>query len=189
MTVRSTLFCVLLAAATLGSAKADNYKIDPVHSAILFKVGHFGVGNIYGRFDTFSGDFVFDANDPTRDSVKLEINTDSVDSNAPDRDKHLKSPDFLNTKQFPTATFKSTAFKKVDEKNYEVTGDFTLRGITEPVTVAVQVIGTGPGPKGETRLGSESSVTLKRSDFDVKAFLPAVTDEVQLRIAVEAIKQ
>ena len=189
MTVRSTLFCALLAAATLVSARADNYKIDPVHSTIIFKTGHFGVGNVYGRFDTFSGDFVFDPNDPTKDSVNLEISTDSVDSNSAARDKDLKGPDFLNAKQFPTATFKSTAVKKVDDKNYEVTGDFTLRGITKPVTVAVQVIGTGPGPKGEPRLGTESTVTLKRSDFDVKALLPAVTDEVQLRIAVEAIKR
>jgi polyisoprenoid-binding protein YceI len=189
MTVRSAFLCTLLAAVTLGSARADNYKIDPVHSIILFKVGHFGVGNIYGRFDTFSGDFVFDPTDPAKDSVKLDIITDSVDSNAPDRDKHLKSPDFLNAKQFPTATFKSTAVKKVDDKNYEVAGDFTLRGITKPVTVAVQVIGSGTDPQGKTRLGTESTVTLKRSDFDVKAFLPAIPDEVQLRIAVEAIKQ
>jgi polyisoprenoid-binding protein YceI len=189
MIVRSTLFCALLAAVGLSSAKADNYKIDPVHSAIIFKAGHIGVGNIYGRFDTFSGDFVFDANDPTKDSVKIEITTDSIDSNSAARDKDLKGPDFLNTKQFPTAAFKSTAVKKVDDKNYEVTGDFTLRGVTKPVTLAVQVIGSGQGPKGESRLGTESTVTLKRSDFDVKAFLPAIADDVQLRIAVEAIKQ
>jgi polyisoprenoid-binding protein YceI len=189
MTARAILFCSLLAVAGLSSAKADNYKIDPVHSSILFKAGHFGVGNIYGRFDSFSGDFVFDPNDPTKDSVKVEITTDSIDSNSAARDKDLKGPDFLNTKQFPTATFKSTAVKKVDDKNYEVTGDFTLRGITKPVVLAVQVIGSGPGPKGEPRLGTESTVTLKRSDFDVKAFLPAIADDVQLRIAVEAIKQ
>jgi polyisoprenoid-binding protein YceI len=189
MTVRSTLFCALLAAATFSSAKADNYKIDPVHSTILFKAGHFGVGNIYGRFDSFSGDFVFDPNDPTKDSVKVEITTDSIDSNSAARDKDLKGPDFLRTKQFPTATFKSTAVKKVDDKNYEITGDFTLRGITKPVTLALEVIGSGKGPKGEVRLGTESTVTLKRSDFDVKAYLSAIPDEVQLRIAVEGIKQ
>jgi polyisoprenoid-binding protein YceI len=189
MFIRSILSSSLLALVGVSSAQADNYKIDPAHSVILFKAGHFGVGNIYGRFDTFSGDFVFDPNDPTKGSVKLEINTDSVDSNAPDRDKHLKSPDFLNAKQFPTATFKSTAVKKVDDKNYEVAGDFTLRGVTKPVTVAVHLIGSGAGPKGETRLGTESKLTLKRSDFDVKALLPAVADEVQLTIAVEGIKQ
>jgi polyisoprenoid-binding protein YceI len=189
MTARSILFCTLLALTGLSSAKADNYKIDPVHSAIIFKVGHFGVGHVYGRFDTFSGDFVYDPSDSSKDSLKVEIITDSVDTNFPDRDKHIKSPDFLNSKQFPTATFKSTAVKKVDDKTYAVTGDFTLRGITKPVTLAVQIIGTGAGPKGETRLGTESTVTLKRSDFDVKAFLPAVTDEVELIIAAEGVKQ
>jgi polyisoprenoid-binding protein YceI len=190
MIVRFTLFATLLALAGITSAQADNYKIDPAHSTILFKVGpYMGIGNIYGRFDTFSGNFVFDANNPAQDSVNVEINADSIDSNSAARDKDLKGPDFLNAKQFPTATFKSTAVKKVDDKDYEVTGDFTLRGITKPITLVVQVIGTGPGPKGETRIGTESTVTLKRSDFDVKAMLPAIPDNVQLKIAVEAVKQ
>jgi polyisoprenoid-binding protein YceI len=189
MILRSILASALLTSAALLSAKADNYKIDPVHSIVLFKVGHLGIGNIYGRFDSVSGDFVFDSADPTKDSVDVKINTDSVDTNAAARDKDLKSPDFLNAKQFPTATFKSTAVKKVDDKDYDVTGDFTLRGITEPIVLAVKVIGTGPGPKGEPRLGTESTVTLKRTDFDMKYLVPAIPDEVQLTIAVEGIKQ
>jgi polyisoprenoid-binding protein YceI len=189
MILRSFLGTALLVAASLLSAEADNYKVDPVHSIILFKVGHLGIGNIYGRFDSLSGDFVFDSADPAKNSVDVKINTDSVDTNAADRDKHLKSPDFLNAKQFPTATFKSTAVKKVDDKTYEVAGDFTLRGITKPIVLAVKVIGTGPGPKGEPRMGAESTVTLKRTDFDVKFGVPAITDDVQLTIAVEGIKQ
>jgi polyisoprenoid-binding protein YceI len=189
MTLRSILGSALLIAASLLSAKADNYKIDPVHSIILFKVGYLNIGNIYGRFDSLSGDFVFDSADPTKNSVNVTINTDSVDTNAADRDKHLKSPDFLNAKQFPIATFKSTAVKKVDDKTYDVTGDFTLRGITRPVALAVKVIGTGPGPKGEPRMGTESTVTLKRTDFDVKYGVPAITDDVQLTIAVQGVKQ
>jgi polyisoprenoid-binding protein YceI len=152
-------------------------------------VGYLGIGNIYGRFDSLSGDFVFDSADPTKNSVNVTINTDSVDTNAADRDKHLKSPDFLNAKQFPTATFKSSGVKKVDDKTYDVTGDFTLRGITKPVVLAVKVIGTGPGPKGEPRMGTESTVTLKRTDFDVKYGVPAITDDVQLTIAVQGVKQ
>jgi polyisoprenoid-binding protein YceI len=189
MILRSILGSALLFAASLLSAKADNYKIDPVHSIILFKVGYLGIGNIYGRFDSLSGDFVFDSADPTKNSVNVTINTDSVDTNAADRDKHLKSPDFLNAKQFPTATFKSSGVKKVDDKTYDVTGDFTLRGITKPVVLAVKVIGTGPGPKGEPRMGTESTVTLKRTDFDVKYGVPAITDDVQLTIAVQGVKQ
>ena len=179
----------ILALAGTTAARADSFKIDPVHSAIIFKVGHFGVSNVYGRFDAFSGTFTLDQNDPSKDAVNVEIKTDSVDTNAPKRDTDIKGPDFLNAAQFSTATFKSTSVKKVDDKTYEVTGDFTLRGVTKPVTLNVQAIGSGPGPKGEFRSGWEARATLKRSDFEVKALLPAVTDEVSLRIAVEGIKQ
>jgi polyisoprenoid-binding protein YceI len=179
----------ILAFAATTVAQADSFKIDPVHSAILFKIGHFGVGNVYGRFDTFSGTFTLDQNDPSKDTVSVEIKTDSVDTNFADRDKHIKSPDFFNAAQFPTATFKSTSVKKVDDKNYEVTGDFTLRGVTKPLTLSVQAIGSGPGPKGEFRSGWQATGTLKRSDFEVKTFLPAVSDEVGLIIAAEGIKQ
>jgi polyisoprenoid-binding protein YceI len=178
---------LVLAGTTV--AQADSFKIDPVHSAIIFKIGHFGVGNVYGRFDTFSGTFALDQSDASKDSVNVEIKTDSVDTNAPDRDKHIKSPDFFNAAQFSTATFKSTSVKKIDDKTYEVTGDFTLRGVTKPLTLNVQAVGSGPGPKGEPRSGWEATATLKRSDFEVKTFLPAVSDEVSLIIAVEGIKQ
>lgn len=179
----------LLAFAGATVAHADAFKIDPVHSTIIFKAGHFGVGNIYGRFDTFSGTFTLDQNDSSKDAVNVEIKTDSLDSNAPKRDTDIKGPDFLNAAQFPTATFKSTSVKKIDDKNFEVTGDFTLRGVTKPLTLNVQAVGSGPGPKGEFRSGWEATTTLKRSDFEVKALLPAVSDQVSLRIAVEGIKQ
>jgi polyisoprenoid-binding protein YceI len=183
-------FLTLIALAGATTARADSYKIDPVHSMILFKIGHLGVGKIYGRFDSFSGDITFDQDDPSKDAVNVEIKTDSVDTNAANsRDKDIKGPDFFNAAQFPTATFKGKSFKKIDDKTYEITGDFTLRGVTKPLTLKTTLIGTGPGPKGETRSGAEATGTLKRSDFDVKAFLPAVSDEVDLIIAVEAIKQ
>ena len=184
-----SLFLGVLALAGTTAARADSFKIDPVHSAILFKINHFGVGNVYGRFDSFSGDLTFDKNDPSKDVVNVEIKTDSVDTNAADRDKHIKSPDFFNAAQYPNASFKSKEFKKLDDKNYEVDGDFTLRGVTKPVMLKIAILGTGPGPKGEIRIGAEGSTTLKRSDFDVKTFLPAVGDEVGLILAVEAIKQ
>jgi polyisoprenoid-binding protein YceI len=182
-------FLTLVILAGPATVRADSYRIDPVHSMILFKIGHFGVGNIYGRFDSFSGNVTFDQNDPSKDAADIQIRTDSVDTNAPDRDKNIKGPDFFNTAQFPTATFKGKSFEKIDDKTYEITGEFTLRGVTKPLSLKTTLIGTGPGPKGETRTGAEATTTLKRSDFDVKAFLPAVSDEVDLIIAVEAIKQ
>jgi polyisoprenoid-binding protein YceI len=184
-----SLLLSLLAFAGTTVAQADSFKIDPAHSAVMFKIGHFGVSNVYGRFDTFSGTFTLDQNDPSKDAVSVEIKTDSVDTNVPKRDKDIQGPDFLNAAQFPTATFKSTSVKKVDDKNYEVTGDFTLRGVTKPLTLNVQAIGSGPDPKGAFRTGWEATATLKRSDFEVKALVPAVSDEVSLIIAVEGIKQ
>jgi polyisoprenoid-binding protein YceI len=183
------LLLSILALAGTTAANADSFKIDPFHSAILFKIGHFGISNVYGRFDSFSGTFTLDQNDPSKDAVNVEIKTDSVDTNAPKRDADIKGPDFLNAAQFATATFKSTSVKKVDDKNYQVTGDFTLRGVTKPVTLNVQAIGSGTGPKGEVRSGWEATATLKRSDFDVKGLLPAVSDEVSLIISVEGVKQ
>jgi polyisoprenoid-binding protein YceI len=144
-----------LAFAGTTVAHADSFKIDPFHSTILFKVGHFGIGNVYGRFDTFSGTFTLDQNDPSKDAVNVEIKTDSVDTNASKRDTDIKGPDFLNAAQFPTSTFKSTSVKKIDDKTYEVTGDFTLRGVTKPLTLNVQAVGSGPGTKGEFRSGWE----------------------------------
>src|SRR5258707_13698641 len=101
------LFSILAVAGTT-IAQADSFKIDPVHSAILFKINHFGVGNIYGRFDTFAGTFTIDQADPSRDAVIVEIKTDSVASNAPDRDKHIKSTDIVNPVHSTTATAKSS---------------------------------------------------------------------------------
>jgi polyisoprenoid-binding protein YceI len=179
----------LLAVAGPTVAVADTFKIDPFHSSILFKVGHFGISNVYGRFDTFSGTFTLDQSDPSKDVVNVEIKTDSADSNAPKRDTDIKGPDFLNAAQFPTATFKSTSVKKTDDKTYEVTGDFTLRGVTKPVTLNVKAIGSGPDQKGAFRSGWEATATLKRSDFEVKGLLPGVSDEVSLIISVEGVKQ
>src|SRR5260370_41530680 len=89
------LFSILAVTGT-AVAQADSFKIDPVHSAILFKINHFGVGNIYGRFDAFAGTFTIDQADPSKDAVNVEIKTGSVDSNAPGRDKHIKSPALFN---------------------------------------------------------------------------------------------
>src|SRR6201987_981286 len=90
----SFLLCILACAGTT-VAHADSFKIDPVHSAILFEIGHFGVGHIYGRFDTFNGTFTLDQNDPSKDTVSVEIKTDSVDTNFPTGKKNLKTPNFL----------------------------------------------------------------------------------------------
>ena len=183
------LFLGLAVPALSPAQGALEYQVDPVHSFFLFKVGHFGVGNVYGRFDAVSGTLAYDAATPANDSLQIEVQTGSVDSNSAARDTHLKSPDFFNAQQFPTATFKSTSVKATGEKTFDVAGDFTLSGVTKPIVVPVTLIGLGKGPKGEPRIGAEAKFTINRSDFGIKTFLPAVSDAVELTVAIEGVQK
>jgi len=117
------------------------------------------------------------------------VKADSLDSANADRDKHLKGPDFFNVKQFPTLAFKSTRVRALGDKDYEVTGDLTFHGVTRPVTVKLERIGTGKGMRGETRTGFEATFAIKRSDFGMKYLIPAVGDEVRIIAAVEGIRE
>jgi polyisoprenoid-binding protein YceI len=182
------LSAALLAVASV-CARAETYAVDPVHSFFQFKVGHFGIGNVYGRFNDVSGKVIHDPAAPASDVFDIEVKTASVDTHSEARDKHLRSPDFFNAQQFATATFKSKSVQATDAKNLQVTGDFTLNGVTKSLTIPVTVIGVGKGPQGETRIGGEARFTINRSDYGIKTFLPAITDEVELTIAIEAILQ
>jgi polyisoprenoid-binding protein YceI len=189
MRVRPLVAAALLAGLAAAPARAaDTFKVDPVHSSLLFRIKHLNVGYIYGRFNAYSGTFAFDR-DPAQCGLTFEVNIDSLDTANAARDKHLKGPDFFNVKEFPTASFKSKSFKALDEKTYEVSGDMTLRGVTKPLTVKVERVGTGRGPRGEVRSGIETTFTIKRSDFGMKYGLQMLGDEVRITVAVEGVKQ
>jgi polyisoprenoid-binding protein YceI len=166
----------------------DSYTIDHDHSIAIFRITHVNTSASWGRFDDVSGKFVEDA-DPSKSTVEVTVKTDSVDTNQKKRDEHLKSPDFLNAKQFPAMTFKSKSVKKVDDKTFEVSGDFTLHGVTKPLTVKLARIGSGKSPFGDFRAGYETTFTIKRSDFDMKNMLDAVGDEVQVTLSVEGVRE
>ncbi|HEY5741451.1 MAG TPA: YceI family protein [Terrimicrobiaceae bacterium] len=157
----------LILAITFGSLRialqADTFKIDPVHSSIVFSVTHLGVSNFYGRFNDVSGTVVLDKADPSKSSFDLTIPVESIDTHNEKRDQHLKSPDFFNAKQFPVMIFKS---KKVIGSGdwFVVTGDFALHGVTKPLTMEVKIVGEGKGMEGEIRAGGEARFTIKRSD-------------------------
>lgn len=102
-----------------------------------------GISYTHGRFNHISGTFNLDETDPSKSSVDLEIKTESVYTADKKRDQHLKSPDFLNVKQFPVITFKSKTVKKVDDTTYEIIGDFTLLGKTKSLTVKAMHTGSG----------------------------------------------
>lgn len=183
---------LVVAAATLAIAAgivvaADTYKVDGVHSSAMFKIRHLGVSNVIGRFNDISGTITADKKKPESSSVKITIKTASVDTNNDTRDNHLRSPDFLDSRKYPTMSFKSTKVRKLSATKYEVTGDFTLHGVTKTIRVKVDFLGEGKGMKGETRAGFETSFTIKRSDYGMKKDIPMVGDEVQITLSVEAI--
>ena len=102
--------------------------------------------------------------------------------------EHLRSPDFLNAKQYPKIAFKSTSVKKGENNVLEVTGDLTLHGVTRAVTIPVQILGSGQFPPGTPRVGMEANFSVKRAEFDIKGMPGAVGDEIRLIVAVEAAK-
>lgn len=178
-----------LAALPSAAPAADKYGIDTVHSAVVYRVKHLNVGYAYGRFNDLGGSVDLDEQNPGACAFHLQIKADSIDTANSKRDGHLKGPDFLNVKEFPTISFKSTQVKLAKEKVYEVTGDLTLHGVTKSITVMVQHVGAGKDPfSGGQRTGFESNFRIRRSEFAMTGLQGPVGDEVDLLVSFEAVK-
>jgi len=171
------------------TAASSDYVIDAVHSTIIFRIKHMDASYSYGRFNKIDGVANYDASGGLT-GLKINVDVDSVDTANSARDEHLRNPDFFNTKQFPKATFKSTGVKKAGDHTYDVTGEFTLMGVTKTITVALEHTGNGKSMQGADLAGFEGTFTLKRSDFGITKYLPtAIGDDVRLTISLETIKQ
>ena len=182
------LILALAVSFALPARAADTFKIDPVHSSVVFSVVHLGVTNFYGRFNDIAGTVTFDAADPSKSSVDISVPVESIDTHNDKRNQHMKSPDFFDAKQFPTLAFKST---KVEGSgtDFKVTGDLTLHGVTKPVTVSFKRGTDGKGMQGEVRGGGETHFTIKRSDYGMTFMQNALADEVNIILSLEGIKQ
>jgi polyisoprenoid-binding protein YceI len=170
------------------AARADDYVVDPAHTAVTFKVSHLGLSWTHGRFNDVSGTFRFDKAAPGDASFTLTVKTESIDTGNARRDGHLKSPDFLNVKQFPLLSFKSKSVKAV-EGGYQVTGDFTLHGQTKPITFTLQGGKDAEFPKGVKRTGFSTELVLKRSDFGMDKLMQAVGDNIHIAVSFEGTKK
>lgn len=183
--VCSIVFCVLIP----GAALAEEFVLDTkgAHSFVRFKASHLGYSWLYGEFTKFDGEFTYDAKDDSKNSIAMQVDMSSVDSNHAERDKHLRTGDFLNVETFPSASFKSTSFKSTGEKTAKLEGELTFLGVTKPISLDVEVIGGGEDPWGGYRQGFEATTTLKTGDFNMawaKNFA-----EVELIISVEGCKK
>ncbi len=192
MKLQSKLLLVsalVLGLAAGARAATEAFVIDPVHSSIGFKIRHV-VSHVPGKFTDFKGTIQVDQANLENSSVEATINVASVSTGNEKRDGHLKTPDFFDVAQYASASFKSTSWKKTGDNTYDVTGDFTLHGVTKPLTLQVTVLGFAPGMKpGTTTSGWEIAGKLNKSDYGVNgpAMLgKALGDEVELSIQVEA---
>jgi polyisoprenoid-binding protein YceI len=169
----------------IASADASEWVADAPHSSAYFRARHSSLSLVYGMFRQSSGKISYDEAAPEKTTLDLTVKTDSIDTNSPDRDKHLKGPDFFSAKEFPNITFKSTAVK-ASGKNLEVTGDFTMHGVTKSVTLTFETA-TGEFPKGTQRVSFTTEVDVKRSDFGMKTMIGPVSDEIHIFLSFEAV--
>ena len=167
----------------------DTYKIDAAHSEISFKVRHL-VAKTSGRFTKFEGVVVVDTKDITKSTVEVKIDAASVNTDNEGRDKHLRSGDFFDVEKFPAITFKSTSVKEVSKGMLEVTGDFTLRGVTKRITFPITNAGTRAGMRpGSVVAGFiDGALKIKRQDFGITYGPGVLGDDIEISLNVEAGK-
>ena len=177
---------------TIPGYEAATWNIDPIHSEVGFSVRHMMVSKVRGRFTTFSGQFVTGDN-PADSSVTAEIDLSSINTGQEQRDEHIKSADFFEVEKYPTMTYKSTGIR-VEDGEYIVDGDLTLKGVTKSVPLHLELNGFGPDPFGGTRAGFTATGELNRRDFNVTFNAPmanggvVVADKIQLQLEIEAVK-
>ena len=179
-------------AGTLATtAQAADYTIDTkgAHASINFRVSHLGYSRLEGRFTEFGGQFSYDEANPSAAEVSVDINTASVDSNHAERDKHIRSEDFLDVKTYPKANFKSTSFTANADGTAVLNGDLTLHGVTKAVVLQVSKIGEGQDPWGGYRAGFTGTTEFKMKDFGITKNLGPASETVYMELHVEGIRQ
>lgn len=191
---RPALAALALSLAAAPVLAADVYTVDKVHSGVNFKVRHL-IAKTPGLFSDFDGSMVIDWNDLERSKIEFVIQTASIDTRNPDRDKHLRSADFFDVENHPTITFVAKGFERVGENGFQVTGDLTMRGVTRTVTLPVTYLGEVTDPRGNVKAGFELETTLNRKEYgivwnralDTGGFL--LGDEVEVEIHLEVAKK
>ena len=178
----------LASSVTVSAYAADSYTIDPNHTFPVFEVNHLGYSIQYGRFNKSSGNITLDM-EARSGSVDLTIETASLDMGFAVWDEHMSADGFFNTAKFPTMTFKSNKLIFKDDKVVAAEGQFTLLGVTRPLTVSVSGFKCGDHPMNKKPMcGANIGGTIKRSDFGMTKSVPAISDEVKIHVPVEAYK-
>lgn len=168
--------------------RAADYDIDPGHAFIQFRISHLGYSMLNGRFNRFAGEFNWDQANSQASRIEVVVETASVDSNWAERDKHLRSADFLDVEKFPKATFAGTRYTG-DARGGKMEGTLTLHGVTKPLTLDVQFVGEGPDPWGGYRAGFKARTTLRRADFGLTYELGPAAETMEFDLFIEGIRK
>lgn len=170
-------------------AQAAEYTVDPVHTSVIFGIEWGGMSPFYGQFTDYSGSVTYDGQNPDSFSCEVVIPVDSIDSHNEQRDRHLKSPDFFNGREYRNITFRGNSLTKNDDDTYTLSGELTLRGQTRPVEAKVTKIATQETQTGP-RCGLAAEMTIKRSDFGMDFMVgQGLGDEVTLMIGLQSVQQ
>ena len=170
------------------------YTLDPAHSRIGFVARHAMVTKVRGAFNEFEGTATLDGANPANSSAQVTISTASIDTRNAQRDGHLRSNDFLAMDEYPQITFVSTGARQVDDSTFELTGDLTIKGVTNPITIPFSFEGAAKDPFGNLRVGFEGAVTINRKDYGItwNAALETggvlVSDKVTLEFELSLVK-
>ena len=191
--MKKMIFTVLLLNLALltAPAKAADYVIDTekAHAFIQFKIKHLGYSWLLGRFNRFDGEFSYDEENPSAAKIRVNIDPASIDSNHAERDKHLRGKDFLHVDKYPEARFVSTSFEEKGNGKAVLKGDFTLHGVTRPITIDVEHIGHGKDPWGGYRRGFAGTTSFALRDFGIDYDLGPASREVELFLSIEGIRK
>lgn len=192
--MKKTLLVTLLSTFILTSniTQAAEYVVDSkgAHASVNFKIQHLGYSWLTGRFDKLEGTFNYDPKNIDKSTIEMKVDVSSINSNHAERDKHLRSDDFLNTDKFNEATFKSMSVKGLENNQLSVTGLLTLHGVSKPIVILVEKIGEGKDPWGGERVGFSGKARLTLADFGIDSSkLGEASSFVELDIHLEGIKK
>lgn len=184
---RSIIASALAVASVSAVGAGVTYKLDPGHTNVIASWSHFGYSHPSANFGEVSGTLVYDAADPEKSSVEVSLPLSGLNTFVPALDGHLKKAEFFDVGKYPAATFQSTSVRAVGIGMFEVIGTLTIKDVSRPVTLHVKLNNAGVHPMTKQEaIGFDATATIKRSDFGMGMYAPAVSDEISLRITTEA---
>lgn len=187
--INASFLTLTVVLATISSASADEYLIDTGggHAGINFKFKHLGISWLVGEFKTFGGTFSYDPENVAASSIRVDIETASLDSNHAERDKHIRAERYLDVDKYPESSFVSSKVEDLGDGKMTVYGELSLRGVSKEIVIDASTVGAGSDPWGGYRVGLEGTTMLDMREFGVDSFGP--THMLELLLYVEGIRQ